>query len=217
LVSGTSTHTTDASTTRVVTAHQQLQQIEARFRVTNFLHLPVRHCTEQRVRGHIAICVYASILEALIAADLHAADVRDPDLDHQHLTCARALRELARIRAVTLDVGGRTTNVITRPTPLQSRILHALHVETHRWDRAKSPDPPSTLTRPCSGNTIPRAPTHQAQRDTPAELGSDRKGYGYARGPRPQSSATSPSTETEKSWSPYFSIITACSGTTVDV
>ena len=56
--------------------------VEHRFRVLkDFLHLrPVRHWTERRVHGHIAICVYAAVIEALITAALAAADVRDPDL-----------------------------------------------------------------------------------------------------------------------------------------
>ena len=146
----TSLTTTEASTTQVVTAYQQLQQIEARFRVLkDFLHLrPVRHFTEQRVRGHIAICVYASILEALIAADLHTGDLRDPDQPDQHLSCARALRELGRIRAVTLDAAGRTINIVTRRSPLQTRILRALHVDTHPWDRAHITRPHAQPHRP---------------------------------------------------------------------
>jgi transposase len=128
----------EASTVQVVTAYQQLQHIEQRFRVLkDFLHLrPVRHWTEQRVRGHIAICVYASILEALIANDLRAGDVRDPDLAEQQLSAARALRQLARIRAVTLDAGGRSVNIVTRRAPLQAAILSALHVDTTSWARA---------------------------------------------------------------------------------
>ena len=68
--------------------------------------------------------------------DLHTGDVRDPDLPDQHLSSARALRQLDRIRAVTLDAAGRTINIVTRRTPLQTRILRALHVDTHPWDRA---------------------------------------------------------------------------------
>ena len=101
------------------------------------MHLrPVRHWTERRVRGHIAICVYAAVIEALITAALRRADVRDPDLTDQHLSCARALRELARIRAVTLDAAGRTIELVTRRDPLQARILAALDVDTSTWDRA---------------------------------------------------------------------------------
>ena len=134
----TSLTPTEASTVQVVTAYQQLQQIEHRFRVIkDFLHLrPVRHWTEQRVRGHIAICVYASILEALITNDLRAGDVRDPDLEDQHLSATRALRQLDRIRAVTLDAGGRSVNIVTRRTGPQAAILSALHVDTTSWNRA---------------------------------------------------------------------------------
>lgn len=128
----------EASTGQVVNAYRQLQNIEARFRVLkDFLNLrPVRHWTEKRVRGHIAICVYAAVLEALTARQLHDADLRDPDLDDQHLTPARALRELDRVRAIRLDADGRDIDLVTRRTPLQARILNALDIDTTSWNRA---------------------------------------------------------------------------------
>lgn len=127
-----------ASTAWVVNAYRSLQEVEARFRVLkDFLHLrPVFHWTERRVRGHVAVCVYASLVEALMRADLRAADVRDPDLPDQHLTPARALRELDRIRLVTLDAGGRSVDVVTRRDRLQAQVLKALGVDTKSWDRA---------------------------------------------------------------------------------
>ena len=69
-----------AGTARVVAAYRQLANIEARFRVLeDFLHLrPIRHWAEQRVRGHVAVCVYAAVIETLITCDLAKADVRDP-------------------------------------------------------------------------------------------------------------------------------------------
>jgi hypothetical protein len=126
-----------APTAQVVAAYRQLQDVEHRFRVLkDFLHLrPVRHWTERRVRGHIATCVYAAVIEALIGHALRDADVRDPDLPDQHLSCARALRELGRIRNHTLTAAGHTINVVTRPDPLQRRILTTLHVDTTNWDR----------------------------------------------------------------------------------
>ena len=98
----TSLSTTQAGTAQVAAAYRQLSNIEARFwTLKDFLRLrPVRHWTEQRVRGHVAICVYAAVIETLIGCDLAKADVRDPDLDNQHLSAARALRELNRIRRV---------------------------------------------------------------------------------------------------------------------
>lgn len=127
-----------ASTAAVVRAYRQLADVEHRFRVLkDFLHLrPVRHWTERRVRGHVAICVYASIIDALITAALHDADLPDPDLDNQHLSAARALRELDRIRAVTLTAGGRTIDLVTRRDPLQASVLAALDIDTTGWDRA---------------------------------------------------------------------------------
>jgi hypothetical protein len=127
-----------ASTAQVVIAYRQLAAIEARFRtLKDFLHLrPIYHWTENRVRGHVAICVYAAVIEALITADLAAADVRDPDLDDQQLTASRALRELARIRAITLTAGQRRIELVTRRTTLQTRILDTLHVDTTGWNRA---------------------------------------------------------------------------------
>jgi transposase len=104
----------------------------------DFLHLrPVRHWTERRVRGHVAVCVYATVVESLIAAALRDADVQDPEIDDQHLSCERALRELGRVRAVTFEAAGKTLRVVTRRSPLQSRILAALGVATGDWDRAR--------------------------------------------------------------------------------
>jgi len=49
-----------------------------------------------------------------------------------------ALRQLDRIRNVTLTAGDHTINVTTRPDPLQQRILAALDVDTTGWDRART-------------------------------------------------------------------------------
>lgn len=128
-----------ASTTRVVMAYRQLLETERRFRVLkDFLHLrPVFHWTEDRVRGHVAVCVYAAVIEALMAADLRTADVHDPDLDDQHLSPARALRELDRIRAVTIDAGERRIDLVTRRSALQAKVLFAFGVDTGAWSRAR--------------------------------------------------------------------------------
>jgi Transposase DDE domain len=128
-----------ATAAQVVMAYRSLLEIERRFRVLkDFLHLrPVRHWTERRVRAHVAVCVYATVVEALIARALRTADVRDPDLPGQFLSSERALRELGRIRAVTLTAGARTIDVVTRRSGLQSRILAALGVDTTGWERAR--------------------------------------------------------------------------------
>ena len=132
-----------ADTTEVVAAYRQLQAVETKFRVLkDFLRLrPVRHWTEQRVRGHVAICVYAALLETLITQTLAAGDVRDPDLEDQHLTAARALRTLNRVRRVHLATDRHQITLTTRRTPLQTRVLAAVGVDTRTWDKAAITQP----------------------------------------------------------------------------
>jgi hypothetical protein len=129
---------TEASAVRVAAMWHQLRSIEARFRtLKDFLALrPVYHWTEHRVRGHVALCVLAAVLEAVISAALRDANIADPDLAGQHLTAARALRELQRIRRVTLTAGDRTIELTTRTTPHQRQILAALSVDTTTWPTA---------------------------------------------------------------------------------
>ena len=125
-----------ADCAQVVDYYRQLQAIEARFRILkDFLRLrPVRHWTEQRVRGHVAVCVYAALIETLINHALTQADIRDPDLPDQHLTAARALRDLNRIRRHQIGAGSRRIQLTTRRSPLQARTLAAIGTDTRTWD-----------------------------------------------------------------------------------
>ena len=127
-----------ADTTEVVACYRQLQTVETKFRVLkDFLRLrPVRHWTEKRVRGHVAVCVYAALMETLITQALTAADIRDPDLEHQHLTAARALQQLNRVRRVELTTNNHQITLTTRRTPLQTRALAAIRADTRTWDKA---------------------------------------------------------------------------------
>ena len=135
-VLATSLTPNQADTAQVVDYYRQLQAVEARFRVLgDHLRLrPVRHWTEQRVRGHVAVCVYAALIETLINHALTQADIRDPDLPNQHLTTTRALRDLNRIRRHQITANGRRIHLTTRRTPLQARTLTAIGADTHTWD-----------------------------------------------------------------------------------
>ncbi len=135
-VLATSLTPTQADTTQVVGYYRQLAAVEARFRVLkDFLRLrPVRHRTEQRVRGHVAVCVYAAVVETLINHALTQADIRDPDVSDQHLTAARALRDLNRIRRHQLTANNRRITLTTRRSPLQTRTLTAIGTDTRTWD-----------------------------------------------------------------------------------
>jgi len=126
-----------ADAAEVLAAYRSLQSVEQRFRVLkSSLGLrPIRHWTENRVRGHIAICVLAAVVESLIGKRLAEADLRDPDLDDQHLTADRAVEELDQIRQATFTAGEQTITAITRRTGLQQQILGALDVDTRTWTR----------------------------------------------------------------------------------
>jgi Transposase DDE domain len=135
----TSLTPTQASTAEVVDYYQSLANIEHRFRVLkDFLGLrPVFHWTEQRVTGHIAICVLAAVIEAVISNRLAAADIRDPDLPGQTISARRALAELNRIRVHHLDTGNDHVRVISRRNQLQASILAALEINTTTWNNAR--------------------------------------------------------------------------------
>jgi transposase len=125
-----------ASTAQVVAHYKSLQSVERRFRVLkDFLALrPVFHYTEKRVRGHVAICVLAAVIEAVMALDLARAKITDPDLGEQFLSARRALRELERIRMIRfVDANDNDRQVITRPGPFQASILTAFGVDTSAW------------------------------------------------------------------------------------
>ena len=137
-VLATSLTPNQADCAQVVDYYQQLQAVEARFRVLkDFLRLrPIRHWTEQRVRGHVAVCVYAALIETLINHALVAADVRDPDIGDRHLTANRALRDLNRIRRHQLTAHSRRIQLTTRRSPQQARTLAAIGADTRTWDKA---------------------------------------------------------------------------------
>jgi hypothetical protein len=128
-----------ATTAEVVEHYQSLANVERRFRVLkDFLGLrPVFHWTEQRVKGHIAICVLAAVIEAVIGNRLAAAGVRDPDLPDQTISARRALAELNRVRVHELDTGDHHIQVITRRNSLQAAICAALEINTTNWDTAR--------------------------------------------------------------------------------
>jgi transposase len=134
----TSLSPAQASTADVVAHYQSLANVEHRFKVLkDFLGLrPVYHWTDQRVRGHIAVCVLAAVIEAVIANQLTDAGIEDPNREGQTITPRRALGELNRIRIHHLTAGERHITVTTRRNPLQAAILTALGVDTHNWDNA---------------------------------------------------------------------------------
>ena len=134
----TSLDASEVGCAQVLRYYRSLQNVEARFRVTkDFLALrPVFHWTEDRVRGHVALCILAATIEAVMAKDLVAAKVMDPDLAFQHMTPRRALSELAEVRLELVSAGERSIELVSRPTPLQAKVLQAFGVDASTWGKA---------------------------------------------------------------------------------
>ncbi|HYA68170.1 MAG TPA: IS1634 family transposase [Acidimicrobiales bacterium] len=125
-----------ASVPQVVAHYKSLQAVEWRFRVLKDLLAlrPVFHYTERRVRGHVAICVLAAVIEAVMTIDLDRAGLKDPLIPAQPLSARRALHELELIRRISLvDRHGNERFVLTRPSPFQAEILSAADVDTSTW------------------------------------------------------------------------------------
>ena len=127
-----------ADCVQVLRYYRSLQNLEHRFRIAeDFLALrPVFHWTEERVRGHVALCLLAATIEAVMAKDLVAAKVMDPNLPFQHMTPRRALAELAEVRLELVSAGERTIELVSRPTQRQAAILRAFGVDTSTWRKA---------------------------------------------------------------------------------
>ena len=139
-----------AGTAQVVAAYRQLAAVEDRFRVLkDFLRLrPIRHWTEKRVRGHVAVCVYAAVIETLVSRALATADVRDPDLDDQHLSAARALRDLNRIRRHHLTANGRQIQLTTRAHPCRPEPSPPSEPTPEPGTKPPSPEPRPPAPQP---------------------------------------------------------------------
>ena len=157
----------------MVACYRQLQTVETRFRVLkDFLRLrPVRHWTEKRVRGHVAVCVYAALMETLVTQALTTADIRDPDLEHQHLTAARALQQLNRVRRVELTTNNHQITITTRRTPptntgtRRHRSRHPHLGQSHHHPTTTPAQTPNVVETP-SSRMPPDLVKHQPTRQT---------------------------------------------------
>ena len=135
----TSLTTSEASAAQVLRYYKSLQNVERRFRVMkDFLSLrPMFHWTEARVCGHVALCVLAATIEAVMTQDLVKAKVMDPDLPFQSMTPRRALALLKEVRVQHISAGDKQIKLVNRRSALQAKVLKALQVDTSTWSKAE--------------------------------------------------------------------------------
>jgi len=98
---------------------------------------PMFHWTEARVRGHVALCVLAATIEAVMAQDLVKAKLTDPDLPFQSMTPRRALALLKEVRLQHISTGNKQIKLVNRRSVLQAKVLKALRVDTSTWSKAE--------------------------------------------------------------------------------
>lgn len=109
----------ELSAEEVVKRYKELAEIERGWRAlkSSLLLRPVYHWTEPRIRAHIFICVLALQLERWMRNKLQTISVQ------------KALQSLQQIKVGTLTVNGKTTQMVTRPTPEQKELLQKLGVK----------------------------------------------------------------------------------------
>ena len=128
----------EASVTDIVRHYKMLQNVERRFRVMkDFLGLrPVHHRLEERVRAHIALCVIAAVIEAVMGDDLASRSAERPRSARTDDDTAPRPRRAGKIRRHHLHAG-HDIELVDRPDKLQRQILDAFRVEDSTWGRAK--------------------------------------------------------------------------------
>ena len=116
------TNSQELEAAEVAAGYRSLWRVEAAFRgLKDTIRLrPIRHWTDQRVRGHVFVCVLAFMLERLYDRALEAAGL--------DLSAQAALRQLETIQAVTLEAEGQSLRRRTEITPSQQRLLAAVQV-----------------------------------------------------------------------------------------
>ena len=112
--------TTDMETSaeEIVKRYKELAEIERGWRSlkSTLLLRPVYHWTERRIRAHIFVCVLALQVERWMRNRLKTVSV------------PKALQSLQRIKVGELNIGGKITRMLTRPTTEQREMIATLGV-----------------------------------------------------------------------------------------
>jgi transposase len=108
------------STFEVVETYKDLWEIEWAFRdLKSFIELrPMRHYKDNRVRGHVQICVWALLTQRVLQKRLDQAGIG--------MTSRMALESLRTIKVVETQVGQKKITFVTPPNPRNQGILNAL-------------------------------------------------------------------------------------------
>jgi len=114
------------SASQVVETYNDLWEIEWAFRdLKSFIELrPMRHYKDNRVRGHVQICVWALLIQRVLEKKLDEAGIA--------MTSRMALESLRTIKVVETQVGPKKLAFVTPPNPRNQGILNALGLRLPR-------------------------------------------------------------------------------------
>lgn len=114
------------STSQVVETYKDLWEIEWAFRdLKSFIELrPMRHYKDNRVRGHVQICVWALLIQRVLEKKLDEAGIA--------MSSRMALESLRTIKVVETQVGPKKVIFVTPPNPRNQGILNALGLRLPR-------------------------------------------------------------------------------------
>lgn len=106
----------------VASSYRMLSEVEDSFReIKSFVRIrPIRHYSDLRVKGHIAVCVLAYLMERVMERSLKRAGLE--------MTAQSALEELKGLNLATLELDGERLRKSADPNKLQVRILEAMGV-----------------------------------------------------------------------------------------
>jgi len=105
------------STAEVALGYRTLTQVEAAFKeIKDFIKLrPIRHWTDLRVKGHVAVCVMAYLIESILDNLLTQSKIR--------MTARRALDLFSSLTVVNLNLAGKQLYKTTQPREDQLELL----------------------------------------------------------------------------------------------
>lgn len=108
------------SAENIAKGYRTLTQVENAFNeIKNFIKLrPVRHYKNSRVKGHVALCVIAYLIESLLETMLTQRNIK--------LTARKALEKLSALKIVKIKLADKTIYKTTAPKNEQLELLKTI-------------------------------------------------------------------------------------------
>jgi transposase len=121
----------DMNAVEVVENYKNLMRVEQAFRNLKTARLevrPVYHKTDDRIRSHVFLCMLAYYVMWHMNQRLKPIFEADGEGEERKYTFDHVIELLKSIRKETVEVCGHRSNIITKPSEEQKRILQLLKI-----------------------------------------------------------------------------------------